>query len=99
MRRKRCLISTHQFRKFGTYQIKDTNIKVQRYRCKLCDQTISDQSYAENHKQHLPNFNAKVLENVSYEKGTRTIARELGINRKTVRRKIKILMNKYGVKK
>lgn len=77
--------------KFGVFVRKRTRTHVQRYRCKDCGDTFSDQTLSKTYRQHRPDLNAKILEDKGSGKGIRRMALTFRTTKKTVQRKVKFL--------
>jgi transposase-like protein len=74
--------------KFGFYGRRCDGKRVQRFRCKACGQTISNQTFNATYRHHRPRMNRPVLELLCSKVSMRQVARLLGINQKTVARKM-----------
>lgn len=79
--------------KQGTFTRKRTRRDVQRYRCQnqKCRKSFSDQTFLLTYRQHRPDLNDKILEDVGNGKGVRRMAVSFRTTKKTVQRKIKFL--------
>ncbi len=77
--------------KYGSYSHKRSHKIIQRYLCKKCSSTFSDQTLSPLYLQHRPDLNEKILGAVSAGVGIRRTAFLFKTNKKTVQRKIKFL--------
>ena len=76
---------------FGFYRRRCDSKLVQRFRCKICRKTFSNQTFNPNYRQHKPQINSMVRMTLCSKMSFRRIAKGLKINRKTVVRKFKFL--------
>ncbi len=76
---------------FGFYRRRCDSKLVQRFRCKSCGKTFSNQTFNPNYRQHKPQINSMVRMMLCSKMSFRRVAMGLKINRKTVVRKFKFL--------
>lgn len=76
---------------FGFYRRRCDSKYVQRFRCKACGKTFSNQTFNHTYRQHRPEINSLVRTAICSKMSLRRIAKGLKINRKTVVRKFKHL--------
>lgn len=82
-----CPQPTRGFVKKGTFTIKRTWQKIQRYQCKSCKQSLSSRTFARDYRQHKPHLNLVIYRSLSEGNSLRGVARILGVNYKTVYKK------------
>ena len=87
----KCPCGSDRFIKHGEYRRKRSRTLVQRYRCLTCGNTFSDQTFAKTYRQHRPDLNDKILEDVGNGKGIRRMALSFRTTKTTVQRKVKFL--------
>ena len=76
---------------FGFYRRRCDSKLVQRFRCKSCGKTFSNQTFNHTYRQHKPEINSLIRTTLCSKMSLRRIAKGLKINRKTVVRKFKHL--------
>jgi transposase-like protein len=76
---------------FGFYRRRCDSKYVQRFRCKACGKTFSNQTFNSTYRQHRPEINSLVRTTLCSKMSFRRIAKGFKINRKTVVRKFKHL--------
>ncbi len=76
---------------FGFYRRHCDSKYIQRFRCKVCGKTFSNQTFNPTYRQHRPEINSLVRTTICSKMSLRRIAKGLKINRKTVVRKFKYL--------
>jgi transposase-like protein len=78
-------------RSHGWYRRKCDSKLVERFRCRTCRKTFSNQTFNPTYRQHRPRINLLVEKLLCTKNSFRDIAREHGINRKTVHQKFLFL--------
>ncbi len=76
---------------FGFYRRSCDSKYVQRFRCKACGKTFSNQTFNHTYRQHRPEINSLIRTTICSKMSFRRIAKGFKINRKTVVRKFKFL--------
>jgi len=82
---------SRQIKKDGRFQRKRNHQKVQRYKCKVCFKSFSDQLFHPTYRQKRPDLNRQILEHLSTSSGIRNLKFLLRTTRKTIQRKILFL--------
>src|SRR5690606_15484394 len=75
----------------GSYVRRCDSKSVDRFRCRLCGKTVSNQTFNPTYKQKKPRINKKVRSLICSKVSLRRIAINLKVNRKTVTRKFLFL--------
>ena len=78
------------FRKKGSY-IRAGDRRVLRFQCKRCSKHFSEQTFADDYREKKPELMAVVTRLVQAGYSERRSARLLGVNRKTVSRRVRRL--------
>lgn len=76
---------------FGFFRRRCDSKLVQRFRCKACRKTFSNQTFNHSYRQHRPDINSLIRTTLCSKMSLRRIAKGFKINRKTVVRKFKHL--------
>jgi transposase-like protein len=82
---------SEKIKKLGFYRRKRNHRKIQRFKCKDCGKSFSNQTFAVTYKQKRPDLNSEILESLSIGVGIRKSALNLRTTKKTIQRKIKYL--------
>ena len=77
--------------KSGRYRRKRSRHLIQRYKCKKCNHSFSDQTHSHTYKQKRPDLNELILTSVCVGVGIRKTALACMTTKTTVQRKIKFL--------
>ena len=80
-----------RFIRSGFFRRKFSRRKIQRYRCKLCERTFSDQTFAPTYWQKRSELNPKVRELLCSQVSQRRTARLLRVSKTTVVEKFRFL--------
>lgn len=95
---KNCPNSTCAFPDYivrdGFYRRKDDSKVIQRFRCKTCGLRFSNATFSEAYRQKKRRINHELLKLLASNVSMRRAAIFLGVNRKTVERKLPFLANK-----
>jgi len=78
-------------KKIGFFRRKRNHRKIQRYLCKDCKTSFSNQTFSITYQQKRPDLNTQILSYISTGTGIRRTAKETHTSKKTVQRKIKFL--------
>ena len=73
---------------FGFYSVKCRPDRVPRFRCRGCKRTFSRQTFRMDYRDHRPDVNFQVMTWLSSGVGLRQFARQIPIDRKSLRRKV-----------
>ena len=73
---------------FGFYSVKCRPDRVPRFRCRGCRRTFSRQTFRMDYRDHRPDVNLQVMTWLSSGVGLRQFARQIPIDRKSLRRKV-----------
>ena len=76
---------------YGFYRRRCDSKMVQRFRCKSCGKTFSNQTFNGTYRQHKPHLNSMLRLALCSKMSFRRIAKGLKVNQKTVVRKFKFL--------
>lgn len=76
------------FLRHGYYSRHACNGRVPRFICRRCRRTMSSQTFAESYRLRHPDLEEAILRQMAQGGSLRSIARILGVNRKTVSRRL-----------
>ena len=75
--------------KRGTYKRYSDNKKINRYHCKSCNKSFSDQTLSSDYRLRKRDLGKKILKLINEGISQRGCARILGVNKKTVSSRVK----------
>jgi len=77
------------FFRHGYYMSQARRGFIPRFLCRACRRTVSSQTFDRTYRLRRPDLDAVIREAMSRGQSMRGVARELGINRKTVSRRLR----------
>ncbi len=84
------------FLRHGHYTTRTRSIRIPRFLCRRCRRTMSSQTFDETYRLRRPDLEAAILQEVGRGYSLRQVARTLGINRKTVSRRLRRVRDREG---
>ena len=76
------------FLRHGHYQTSMQQRRVPRFLCRRCRRTVSSQTFDRTYRLRRPNLEEEIIRGLAQGQSQRQVAQTLGINRKTVSRRL-----------
>lgn len=84
------------FFRHGYYSTRGRSKRIPRFLCRACRRTMSSQTFDSSYRLRMPDLEKAILREIAQGASLRRVARVLGINRKTVSRRLFRARNRAG---